>query len=220
MSLKRMHHSYFYILNFTQHPVSWWWWSCWCGETMTLNCSHQWAYCSSPGDIWAWRTMVEWYWQGKPDSSTKALWKSYQQGHLVANQEEMMNFALQSISFILHRVLAHAVKSYDMGFLALLPLQKNVCCRFLLPLKIHHLSRVWTREPWDHQDNCPGFLNMTFQILTVLVLKQRENLNSALTELAPDLSHHVPPWLKMETKASFQNIKSKLRQWIRSKTKK
>jgi hypothetical protein len=36
----------------------WWWW--WWGETISLNCGHQRAYCSSPGDIWAWRTMVEW----------------------------------------------------------------------------------------------------------------------------------------------------------------
>jgi len=36
-----------------------------------------------------------------PDSSTRALWKSYQQSHLVAKQEElakeMMNLALRSI---------------------------------------------------------------------------------------------------------------------------
>jgi hypothetical protein len=58
-----------------------------------------------PGDIWAWRTMVEWYLQEKsPDSSITALWKSHQQSQPVAKQEElekeMMNFALQRISFI------------------------------------------------------------------------------------------------------------------------
>jgi hypothetical protein len=30
------------------------------GETTSPNCGHQLAYCSPPGDIWAWRTMVEW----------------------------------------------------------------------------------------------------------------------------------------------------------------
>jgi hypothetical protein len=43
--------------------------------------------------------MVELYQEGKtPDSSTRALWQSYQQSHLVANQEdvvkEMMDLAL------------------------------------------------------------------------------------------------------------------------------
>jgi hypothetical protein len=44
-----------------------------------------------------------------PDLSTRALWQSYQQSHLVAKHEEMardmMNFALQSISLMLLRVL-------------------------------------------------------------------------------------------------------------------
>jgi hypothetical protein len=32
-----------------------------------------------PGDIWAWRTTMEWYWHGKTDLSTRAVWQSYQQ---------------------------------------------------------------------------------------------------------------------------------------------
>jgi hypothetical protein len=36
--------------------------SCRWGETMSLNCGHERAYCSSP-DIWVWRVTVEWYWQ-------------------------------------------------------------------------------------------------------------------------------------------------------------
>jgi predicted transcriptional regulator len=45
------------------------------------------------------------------DSSIRGLWQSYQQSSK-AMQEELakeMNFALQSISFILQRVLLHAV---------------------------------------------------------------------------------------------------------------
>jgi hypothetical protein len=34
--------------------INWLWW----GETMSLNCGHQRAYCSYPGDMWAWRAMV------------------------------------------------------------------------------------------------------------------------------------------------------------------
>jgi hypothetical protein len=32
---------------------------------MSLNCGHQWAYCSPPGDIYAYRAPVDWCWQGK-----------------------------------------------------------------------------------------------------------------------------------------------------------
>jgi hypothetical protein len=38
--------------------------------------------------------------------------------------------------------------SYNMGPPALPPIWRNVCCGFLLPLKIHHFGRVWTRVPW------------------------------------------------------------------------
>jgi hypothetical protein len=35
--------------------------------------------------------MVEWYWQWKtPDSSTRTLWQSYQQSHVVAEQDELV----------------------------------------------------------------------------------------------------------------------------------
>jgi hypothetical protein len=99
----------------------------------------------TPGDMWAWRSMVEWYCQVKiPDSSTRALWQSYKQlpsskagGSGEGNKFYLTNFA----SFIVRRVLLHAVKSYGMGPPALLPLRKKECCRFLSPLKIHRLRR-------------------------------------------------------------------------------
>jgi hypothetical protein len=50
--------------------------------------------------------------------------------------------------FIVANDFLHAVKSYDMGTTALLPLQRKVSCGFLSPLKIHRLSRVLTQEPW------------------------------------------------------------------------
>jgi hypothetical protein len=57
------------------------------GMRLSQNCSHQWTCCSSPGDMWKicehgepWRW---WCWLGiTPDSSTRALWLSYQQRHL------------------------------------------------------------------------------------------------------------------------------------------
>jgi hypothetical protein len=43
-----------------------------------------------PGDIWASRTIVEWYVQKKTNnSSSRALCQSYQQIHLVAKQEKL-----------------------------------------------------------------------------------------------------------------------------------
>jgi hypothetical protein len=88
-----------------------------------------------PGEnIWAWRTMVEWYRQ------RKSLF--VQQSHLAENQEELareiMNLVLQSIfthtsngSLICCKILGH-------GSTALLLLRRAVSCRFILPLKIHY----------------------------------------------------------------------------------
>jgi hypothetical protein len=60
------------------------------------------------------------------------LWKSYQQSHLVAKQEnlekEMMNLAFKVSLFILRSEFLHSVKSYDMGPTALLPVGGKVCC--------------------------------------------------------------------------------------------
>jgi hypothetical protein len=54
--------------------------------------------------------------------------------------ERNENVALQSILFILAHDFLHAVKSYDMGPLALLHLWRKVCWRFLSFLKIHCLE--------------------------------------------------------------------------------
>jgi hypothetical protein len=51
----------------------------------------------------------------------------------------MMNLALQNFFlFILASDILHAIKSYDMGPPALLPLRRKVCCGFLLPLTQKH----------------------------------------------------------------------------------
>jgi hypothetical protein len=42
-----------------------------------------------PRDIWAWRNTEQGYRQGKtPDSSTRALWQSYQQDHLTGEEND------------------------------------------------------------------------------------------------------------------------------------
>jgi hypothetical protein len=74
--------------------------------------------------------------------------------YIVAKQEDLakkMNFALQSIFFILRRVLQHVVKSCNMAP----TFWTKTYCRFLSPLKIHRLrpglgtmaSTLTTRPP-------------------------------------------------------------------------
>jgi hypothetical protein len=94
-----------------------------------------------------------WWWWCRlgitPGLSTRARWQSYQQRHLerVWGMDEGMKIYVFSI-FDTSTDLLHAVNSYDMGPSALLPIRRNVCCGFLSSLKIHRLSRVWTRDPW------------------------------------------------------------------------
>jgi hypothetical protein len=88
-------------------------------------------------------------WTGNtPDSFTRALWQSCQLSHLVANQEELGegsdDFSLQSIFIHTSKGFLHAVKSYDMGPTALLPLRRNVCCGFLLSSAGFELSNLWS----------------------------------------------------------------------------
>jgi hypothetical protein len=79
-----------------------------------------------PGDTWVWRAM-EWYRQGKtPDTSTRALWNSYQHRHLVTsrrNGRKEWEFSLTKY-FCSHLqvMFLHSVKSTVMGPPAILPL--------------------------------------------------------------------------------------------------
>jgi hypothetical protein len=100
-----------------------------------------------PRDIWAWRTVVEWSRQRKtPDSSARALWQSYQQSSSIKPKERakwIMNLALHNFFVRTCKWFLHAVKSYDMRPPDLLPPPPG----FLSPLRIYHLSLVWTRDP-------------------------------------------------------------------------
>jgi hypothetical protein len=75
------------------------------------------------GHIRAWRTVVEWYKQGKtPDLSTRALWQFYQQDHLIANQEELckklmnlaftVSFYVLKVVFIYHKIVWHRANGF------------------------------------------------------------------------------------------------------------
>jgi hypothetical protein len=111
------------------------------GETMSLTCCHQLAYCSSTRwdtRIWAWRAMVEWHRQGKflicpPELCVK-------QEEL---GKEIMDCALRSVSFILRRDLQHAGKSYDVVPTALLRLWRKAYSGFVSPS-----AGFWSRELW------------------------------------------------------------------------
>jgi hypothetical protein len=64
----------------------------------------------SPGDMWAWRNMVEWYGHGKAPAG-RSKW------------------SILSTKYFFHdrRDLLHAVKSFGMGPTAFLPLQRKSC---------------------------------------------------------------------------------------------
>jgi hypothetical protein len=73
-----------------------------------------------------------------PDSSSTALWQSYQQRRLehIGGMDEGMR--ISCVQYLRSStVLLHVVKSYDMGPPALLvrPIRRKVCCGFLSPLK-------------------------------------------------------------------------------------
>jgi hypothetical protein len=84
-----------------------------------------------------------------PDSSARTLWQSYQQRHLgpVGGKEEEWEF-LPISTWNTSRDLLRALKSYDMGPPALLPIRRKACCGLLSPLKMHRLGWIWTRDPW------------------------------------------------------------------------
>jgi hypothetical protein len=129
------------------------WWSYRWGETTLRSAATNKHIVHPPDETWAWRSLVEWYLQGKtPDSSTRALWQSYQQNHLVARQEILdernAEFSRQIIFvhtckwfFACRKILRHGADSFNS------PL-KEVVRGFLTPLKVHRLDRVWSRDPW------------------------------------------------------------------------
>jgi hypothetical protein len=129
--------------------IDWLWW----GETMSQNCGHQWAYCSSPG----WYVSMESHGDIMiPDAGNS--WLVHQSSLAVtpaetceANSRKWMKeweFCLFSV-WDTSRDLQHAVKSYDKGPPALLAIWRTkMCCRFVSPIEIHHLNQVWTHDLW------------------------------------------------------------------------
>jgi hypothetical protein len=118
---------------------------------MSLNCSHQRVYCSSPRWYMSMENRAGMILTGENSwfFHQSAFWHSYQQRHVVANQEELVEgndeFSLWSICVHTSKWYLHAIKSYNVGLTVLLPFQRKACCRFL---KIHCLGWIWTHEPW------------------------------------------------------------------------
>jgi hypothetical protein len=122
----------------------------WWGETMSQNCVHQRAYWSSPqaicehGEPWWW-----WCLLGiTPDSSTRALWQSYQQRHLGVcrmNGRRSENFACHYMKDLKGSLTCRKILWYvTSGF----TIWRKVCCGFLSLLKNLSPRPVWTRDPW------------------------------------------------------------------------
>jgi hypothetical protein len=105
-----------------------------------------------PSDTGTWTTMVEWWcWQRKSfDSSTRVLWKSYRQSHLVArsrNGRKKSEYCLVKIFrtckwFFTCRKIFRRVES------GVTSSPKEDSLRTFIALKIHCLGRVWTLELW------------------------------------------------------------------------
>jgi hypothetical protein len=105
----------------------------------------------------AMRIMVWWYWLGlTPNSSTRVLWQPpvLSGGPVsrdISGASRRMgerNEILVYLSLWDFKDLYHAIKSYNMGLPASHPTWRKVCGRFLSPLKIHCLGRVWSHGLW------------------------------------------------------------------------
>jgi hypothetical protein len=121
--------------------IDWLWW----GETMSQNCGHRRAYCSSPGDMWAWRAMVtmpagdnSWV----VHQSSLAVLPAETYGASRGNRQRVRILPFQYLKYLKGSLTCRKV----LLPLALLPIQRKVCCGFLSPIKIHRLDRVWTHD--------------------------------------------------------------------------
>jgi hypothetical protein len=98
-------------------------------------------------------TMLWWYQQGiTPNSSTRALWQPPVAyclrllcAHIYLWSEYENGWRKWKRPCGTSRGLQHAVKSYDMGPQALLPIRRKLCWGFVLPLKINRLG--WALNP-------------------------------------------------------------------------
>jgi hypothetical protein len=102
-----------------------------------------------PGNVWAWRAIVMMMLAGDiswlVNQSSLAVLPAETSGASRRNGLRAENFAYRYLKYL--KGFLPAVKSYDMGPPALLPIRRKVCNGFLSSLKIHSLGRVWTCNP-------------------------------------------------------------------------
>jgi hypothetical protein len=82
---------------------------------------------------------------GKHLTHPPELWQSYHQTSGSKQEECAKGMRIQPCKiflFILANYFLHAIKSYDMGPPAFLPLQRKGCSRFSLPLRLNNLGWV------------------------------------------------------------------------------
>jgi hypothetical protein len=102
--------------------------------------------------MWVYRTVVEWYRQGKtPDSSTRALWQSYRQSsNSKAGGTDKIIYELCLTKYLFHvsersltcrKILRHGADCFT--YL----LMEGVLRLFISLNKFFVLGRIWTREP-------------------------------------------------------------------------
>jgi hypothetical protein len=111
---------------------------------MSQNCGHQRAYCSSPGDMWAWKAMViimpagDNFWLvnqsslAVPLAETSGRWRE--------------NFAHQYLKYFKRSFTCR--KILQDGTFGFTSHPKWGVLRILIALKIHLIGRVWTHNPW------------------------------------------------------------------------
>jgi hypothetical protein len=94
-----------------------------------------------------------WWWRCRlgitPNSSTRALWQSYQQRHLgkVGGMDEGVRILyIQYLWYVNESLICHQTLRHGSSGFTSRP--KEGVLRVFIDLKIHHLGRVWTRGPW------------------------------------------------------------------------
>jgi hypothetical protein len=129
-----------------------WWWSCRWDETMTLNCSHQQAYCSRPRwyiSMWTTVDDVDW---GKlvirPQEHSLLILPA-EPSCSKSGESGRRKWWILSTKYFLHtcKVVLDAVKCYNVWPPSVILLRRNVFSGFLSPLEIHSLGRFWTHKP-------------------------------------------------------------------------
>jgi hypothetical protein len=113
--------------------------------------ARKWSTVHPRGDIWAWRTMVEWcrdYLLIRPPGFSDNPTSS----HLLANQEELGEIndesGLLNIFVHISKWLFICLKILRLGTYGFTSPEKEGVLRTFIALKIYLLGRIWIREPW------------------------------------------------------------------------